>query len=282
MAASSATAELEQREAEEAGLQQKVRALELEEQKQLNLAKKPKQRLRKVKKDLELERKEWANASAALKSEVAQLRNETKSLKHLATATEMTPDEQIAVARVSEQAAGDKLSVVAPPKVSARTLEKLASVAAAAAAEKAAVAASNYARIMGASQQASQQGHSSQQALAANAAGMAAEAATVAAGAAKTALKSGAPPKAKAKAAKRAVALHQSAAHRKEAGLEAHEPVDLKPRQRQLHHEQQFRRLARPLRAAVERDPTHDVLHHVRPHDAHPEVHRRRAGPAGV
>ena len=224
VAASSATAELEQREAEEAGLQQKVRALELEEQKQLNLAKKPKQRLRKVKKDLELERKEWANASAALKSEVAQLRNETKSLKHLATATEMTPDEQIAVARVSEQAAGDKLSVVAPPKVSARTLEKLASVAAAAAAEKAAVAASNYARIMGASQQASQQGHSSQQALAANAAGMAAEAATVAAGAAKTALKSGAPPKAKAKAAKRAVALHQSAAHRKEAGLD-HEAV---------------------------------------------------------
>ena len=100
LAASSATAELEAREAEEARLQQKVRELELAEQKQLSLARKPKQRLRKVKKDLELERKEWANATAALKSEVAQLRNETKSLKHLASATEMTPDEQIAVARV--------------------------------------------------------------------------------------------------------------------------------------------------------------------------------------
>ena len=77
-----------------------MRELELAEQKQLSLARKPKQRLRKVKKDLELERKEWANATAALKSEVAQLRNETKSLKHLASATEMTPDEQIAVARV--------------------------------------------------------------------------------------------------------------------------------------------------------------------------------------
>ena len=230
-----------------------MRELELAEQKQLLLSKKPKQRLRKVKKDLEQERKEWANATAALKEEVAQLRNETKSLKHLATATEMTPDEQIAVARVSEQAAGDSLSVVAPPKVSARTLEKVASVAAAAAAEKAAVAAANYARVMAASQQASQQGHSGSQALAANAAGMAAEAAKVAAGAAKTALKSGAPPKgnpsaqAKAKAtrmasaqsqaaqsqpkpagkkaaaqSKRAVALsaHQSAAHRKEAGLD--------------------------------------------------------------
>ena len=253
LAASTSTAELEEREAEEAGLQQKVRELELAEQKQLLLSKKPKQRLRKVKKDLEQERKEWANATAALKEEVAQLRNETKSLKHLATATEMTPDEQIAVARVSEQAAGDSLSVVAPPKVSARTLEKVASVAAAAAAEKAAVAAANYARVMEASQQASQQGHSGSQALAANAAGMAAEAAKVAAGAAKTALKSGAPPKgnpsaqAKAKAtrmasaqsqaaqsqpkpsakkaaaqSKRAVALsaHQSAAHRKEAGLD--------------------------------------------------------------
>ena len=253
LAASTSTAELEEREAEEAGLQQKVRELELAEQKQLLLSKKPKQRLRKVKKDLEQERKEWANATAALKEEVAQLRNETKSLKHLATATEMTPDEQIAVARVSEQAAGDTLSVVAPPKVSARTLEKVASVAAAAAAEKAAVAAANYARVMEASQQASQQGHSGSQALAANAAGMAAEAAKVAAGAAKTALKSGAPPKgspsaqAKAKAtrmasaqsqaaqsqpkpsakkaaaqSKRAVALsaHQSAAHRKEAGLD--------------------------------------------------------------
>ena len=92
-----------------------MRELELAEQKQLNLARKPKQRLRKVKKDLELERKEWADATAALKSEVAQLRNETKSLKHLASATEMTPDEQIAVARVSEQPLSPTLTPTLTP-----------------------------------------------------------------------------------------------------------------------------------------------------------------------
>jgi len=152
---------------------------------------------------------------------------------------------------VSEQAAGGNLSVVAPPKVSGLTLEKVASVAAAAAAEKAAVAAAKYARILNGTEQQAEQGHSEPQEVAANAAGMAAEAATVAAGAAKTALKSGLPPKPKAGRApaqqaqaqasaqasaqqaqaqppskraasqsKRAVALQQSAAHRHEAGLD--------------------------------------------------------------